>query len=133
MAETPVENETLKKRVWDEIATVEDPEIGMSLTELGLVYDLKIDENNKADVTMTFTSMGCPYGPQLKAEVHAAATRVDGSIIARRSSPTRAKTVAAVAGAGAAASTATVAARPPSTRVRGWTRRAAVCAELSMR
>ena len=78
MAETPVENETLKKRVWDEIATVEDPEIGMSLTELGLVYDLKIDENNKADVTMTFTSIGCPYGPQLKAEVHAAATRVEG-------------------------------------------------------
>ena len=68
---------TLKKQVWDEISKVEDPEIGMSLAELGLIYDLSIDDNKKADITMTFTSMGCPYGPQLKAEVHAAATRVE--------------------------------------------------------
>lgn len=71
------DNEALKKQVWDEIAKVEDPEIGMGLVDLGLVYDLQIDENNKADVTMTFTSMGCPYGPQLRSEVHAAATRVE--------------------------------------------------------
>ncbi len=71
------DNEALKKQVWDAIAQVEDPEIGMGLVDLGLVYDLQIDENKKADVTMTFTSMGCPYGPQLKAEVHAAATRVE--------------------------------------------------------
>ncbi len=71
------ENETLKKRIWDELVKVEDPEIGMSIAELGLIYDLKLDENNKADITMTFTSMACPYGPQLKAEVHAAASRFE--------------------------------------------------------
>jgi len=72
------ETETLKKSVWDAIAQVEDPEIGFSVTDLGLIYDLSFDESNNAKVTMTFTSMGCPYGPQLKSEVHAAATSVDG-------------------------------------------------------
>lgn len=70
------ENDTLKKRIWDELMLVQDPEIGMSIAELGLIYDLKLDESNNAEITMTFTSMACPYGPQLKAEVHAAASRI---------------------------------------------------------
>ncbi len=78
MAETTTE--TLKKTIWEELAKIYDPEIGLSITELGLIYDLKLDEANKADITMTFTSMACPYGPQLKAEAHAAASRVEGSV-----------------------------------------------------
>jgi metal-sulfur cluster biosynthetic enzyme len=76
MAETATE--TLKKTIWEELAKIFDPEIGLSITELGLIYDLKLDEANKAEITMTFTSMACPYGPQLKAEAHAAASRVEG-------------------------------------------------------
>ena len=70
--------EELKQAVWERIAQVEDPEIGLSVTDLGLIYKIEIDpeQNNKAQIDMTFTSMACPYGPQLKAEVHVAATHV---------------------------------------------------------
>lgn len=68
----------LKEEIWKEISTVVDPEIGLSLTELGLIYELHIDENNGASIKMTLTSMGCPIGPMLMEEVRNAAYRVDG-------------------------------------------------------
>ncbi len=71
-----VPTEELKQQIWGKVALVEDPEIGLSITELGLIYDIQVPEPSKALVKMTFTSMACPYGPQLKAQVHAAATRV---------------------------------------------------------
>ncbi len=70
--------ESLKDKVWKEVATVDDPEIGIGLTELGLIYELDIDDASVAHIKMTLTSMGCPVGPQMKAAVHAAATRVEG-------------------------------------------------------
>jgi metal-sulfur cluster biosynthetic enzyme len=69
-------SETLDK-LWEEIGTVVDPEIGISITELGLIYDVQTD-GDKALVTMTLTSMGCPVGPQIQASVHGACIRVDG-------------------------------------------------------
>ncbi len=77
-ADTEQEAEAVKKAVWEEISKVVDPEIGLGIVDLGLIYGLALDEEQKAFVTMTFTSMACPYGPQLRAEVHAAASRVDG-------------------------------------------------------
>lgn len=72
------ENKSLETAVWTEIATVEDPEIGLPLTELGLIYGVEISDDDKVRVEMTLTSMACPYGPQLTAGVHAAAGRVAG-------------------------------------------------------
>ena len=69
-------SEELREAVWKKISLVEDPEIGLSVTDLGLIYDIQIKNSKKASVSMTFTSMACPYGPQLKAQVHAAATRI---------------------------------------------------------
>ena len=75
-----LENQQVKLRadVWDEMSTVLDPDIGLALTELGLIYDLQIDENGKANITMTLTSMACPIGPQLMESIKEAALRVDG-------------------------------------------------------
>jgi metal-sulfur cluster biosynthetic enzyme len=70
------ENE-IKDQIWQEIARVEDPEIGISIKELGLIYSVEV-QDKKAIVNMTLTSMGCPAGPELKAGVHAACTRVPG-------------------------------------------------------
>lgn len=70
--------ETEKEReVYESIRLVEDPDIGISLVELGLIYGLKVEEK-KANIVMTLTSMACPAGPQMKAELEEHALRIDG-------------------------------------------------------
>jgi metal-sulfur cluster biosynthetic enzyme len=60
----------------DMIRPVVDPEIGVSIVDLGLVYDVWIDEENKhIIVKMTLTSPGCPAGPEIMDAVdHAVRT-----------------------------------------------------------
>lgn len=65
--------------LWTEVHTVIDPDIGLSLVDLGLVYDVRFDsETKKAHVIMTLTSMGCPAAPFLQGQVMAACKRVPG-------------------------------------------------------
>ena len=45
-----------------------DPELDIGLVDLGLIYDVVVDEAH-ADITMTWTSYACPYGPELVAAV----------------------------------------------------------------
>ncbi|TGN18394.1 metal-sulfur cluster assembly factor [Leptospira idonii] len=72
MPNTPKEWE-----VYNSVREVEDPEIGISLIELGLIYQITV-EDGKADIVMTFTSLACPAGPQMKQDVENFALRVDG-------------------------------------------------------
>lgn len=67
------------KALWKEIYGVIDPEIGLPLVDLGLIYDVRFDEETKkAHVVMTLTSIGCPAGPYLQTEVYNACKRVEG-------------------------------------------------------
>jgi len=51
--------EAIRKNVYD-------PELGLNIVDLGLVYDIKApEEGNTVDVEMTLTSPGCPIGPQI--------------------------------------------------------------------
>ena len=43
---------------------IEDPEVGLNIVDLGLVYDIDVD-GSTVNVKMTLTSPGCPVGPQL--------------------------------------------------------------------
>lgn len=54
-----------------------DPEIPVNIVDLGLIYKVKI-EGSKVDVTMTLTSIGCPVGPEVMAEVEGRAREVAG-------------------------------------------------------
>ena len=60
-----------KDEVIEAIRPVTDPEINISIVELGLIYDVEIDEADKqVNVHMTLTSPACPVGPQIMAAVH---------------------------------------------------------------
>jgi metal-sulfur cluster biosynthetic enzyme len=59
------------------IAQVADPEFGLSIVDLGLIYDLRL-EDDEVRVTMTLTSFYCPAGDIIVAGVKSAAERVPG-------------------------------------------------------
>ena len=62
-------NTELMQRVIDEIKTCYDPEIPVDIWELGLIYELHLDDENNLKVVMTLTSPNCPVAESLPAEV----------------------------------------------------------------
>ena len=60
---------TLEQQIWDQLKTCYDPEIPVNIVELGLIYDLDIQENNDVSIKMTLTAPGCGMGPVLTEEV----------------------------------------------------------------
>jgi metal-sulfur cluster biosynthetic enzyme len=63
--------------VFDSLKDVEDPEMKMSVIDLGLIYSIRIDEKH-AEIDMTLTSPGCPVAPELMAAVHRSAIKTEG-------------------------------------------------------
>ena len=57
---------------------VYDPEIPVNIYDLGLIYNVDIDENNNASIVMTLTAPGCPVIDVLIDDVTQAAQSVDG-------------------------------------------------------
>jgi len=56
---------------------VEDPELGMDIVDLGLLYDVEV-EGPKVKLTYSLTSMGCPAGPLIAEDMDRAAHEVPG-------------------------------------------------------
>jgi len=66
-----------KEEVLELLRTVEDPELGMDVVDLGLVYEVEI-EGSKAKVLYSLTSMGCPAGQLIAQDMEGAARQVEG-------------------------------------------------------
>jgi metal-sulfur cluster biosynthetic enzyme len=66
-----------KEEVVDALRTVEDPELGMDIVELGLMYDVEV-EDSKVKVKYSLTSLGCPAGPMIEEGIHDAVAQVPG-------------------------------------------------------
>jgi metal-sulfur cluster biosynthetic enzyme len=65
------------EQIWEKLAEVVDPELNMSITELGLVYEATF-EDGEVLVTMTLTSPGCPLGPVIRGEAYAKLKELPG-------------------------------------------------------
>ncbi|MBN3034882.1 MAG: SUF system Fe-S cluster assembly protein [Bacteroidales bacterium] len=68
----------LGNRVIDTLRTVFDPEIPVNIYDLGLVYDVRIDDDFKVYILMTLTSPNCPVAESLPAEVHEKVSKLEG-------------------------------------------------------
>ena len=65
-------DELLKENIYGALETVVDPELGVDIINLGLVYDVEMDDEGHAIVTMTLTSMGCPLAATIVEQIKAA-------------------------------------------------------------
>lgn len=61
--------EALKDSILGALEMVIDPELGIDIVNLGLVYKVNVDDEGVCTVDMTLTSMGCPMGPQIRRKV----------------------------------------------------------------
>jgi len=66
-----------KDDVIEALRQVEDPELGMDIVDLGLLYDVEVEGGN-VKVTHTLTSMGCPVGPMIQEDIDRAARELPG-------------------------------------------------------
>ena len=62
-----------------------DPELGLDFVELGLIYDVEMDDTGTVRVTYTLTSPGCPIGPQVSEQIEEFVGELEGvSDVSRR-------------------------------------------------
>jgi len=66
-----------EREVWDALYEVEDPEMPVSIVDLGLIYDVSV-EGERAEVEMTLTYTGCPARDMLENDVRCAALTASG-------------------------------------------------------
>lgn len=67
----------MNERLMEALEEVIDPELGIDIVNLGLIYGAEIDENGDVLVTMTLTAMGCPLAATIQHEVKSALSVFD--------------------------------------------------------
>jgi metal-sulfur cluster biosynthetic enzyme len=65
------------EEVTDALRDVIDPELGLDFVELGLIYDVEV-EDGTVRITYTLTSPGCPIGPQVSEQIEEFVSELDG-------------------------------------------------------
>ena len=71
-------SDAIKQQVIAAIQTVYDPEIPINIWEVGLIYEVNVDDAGKAHVLMTLTSPNCPVAESLPGEVKDVVAAVEG-------------------------------------------------------
>jgi metal-sulfur cluster biosynthetic enzyme len=67
----------IEEKVIDALRHVDDPELGINIVDLGLVYDVAI-EGDAVHVTYTLTTMGCPIGPMIEQQIKQMIEPIEG-------------------------------------------------------
>ena len=74
---TPEEVEKIKTRILESLEQVIDPELGIDIVNLGLIYEIRFDETNgETEIDMTLTTMGCPLADLLTDQIYDAMSDV---------------------------------------------------------
>lgn len=66
------------QQVLEALKQVFDPELGINIVDLGLVYDVTVGEGGDVDIQYTLTTMGCPIGPMIEDQMRAFLRAVSG-------------------------------------------------------
>ena len=72
------ETKNLGEEIIKEICKIYDPEIPVNIYELGLIYDVKISDDNDVMIEMTLTSPNCPVAESLPLEVEEKVGKING-------------------------------------------------------
>ncbi len=72
-----IPDQAIEAEAWDRLHTVYDPEIGINLVDLGLIYDLA-SEQGKVHVAMTLTTPGCPMSDSMPPAVQRVLEAIPG-------------------------------------------------------
>ncbi|MDR2976552.1 MAG: metal-sulfur cluster assembly factor [Streptococcaceae bacterium] len=70
MEYTEEQVEDIKNRILSSLERVIDPELGLDIINLGLVYGIEFDDAGNTEIRMTLTTMGCPLADLLTDQIH---------------------------------------------------------------
>ena len=72
-------DEALHDKIIETLRTIHDPEISVNIYDLGLIYDVQLDDENNVYIDMTLTSPACPVGTMLVKQVKRSVSKLDGT------------------------------------------------------
>jgi len=67
-----------EERIRQALMQVFDPELGINIIDLGLVYEIDLHDNGDVDIQYSLTTMGCPIGPLIEDQMRAFLAPIDG-------------------------------------------------------
>ncbi len=67
-----------KEKIMEALKSVYDPEIGIDIVNLGLIYDLSVDDSGNVSIKMTLTTPACPLAGTVEEAVRAVVSAIDG-------------------------------------------------------
>jgi FeS assembly SUF system protein len=73
-------SEVMRDKIEAALRTVFDPEIPVNIFDLGLVYDIKMEENGNVKITMTLTAPACPAAGEIVRDVQEKVEEIEGVI-----------------------------------------------------
>ena len=68
------------EQAYEALKAVEDPEIKLSILDLGLIYDVEVDEAGFVTVTHSLTSPACPVGPMIQGQIYHVRMQLPGVV-----------------------------------------------------
>jgi metal-sulfur cluster biosynthetic enzyme len=75
---TPEQATVDREQVLEALRSVFDPELGINIVDLGLVYEVEVSDGGDVDITYTLTTMGCPIGPLIEDQMRSFLAAVPG-------------------------------------------------------